>query len=273
LKDYPARLTIDTNTPVTAVSYLEGSNSKYPYLVDTPRGSVRAANVIYCTNGHTGHLVPGLRGKMYPRRGTMSVQAPGPSFPDMSKKQSWSFYYTPEHNMTNHEVETGRYYSFQHHETGDLWLGGDKDYIDGFISSDDTKIDSSSERNLPTMTPKLFNNKWIPKKAETRRIWSGIMCYTPDQVPLIGKLPACATGRVGQGEWIAGGWNTYGMTNGLICGDTLGKIVLGETLAEWFPKSYLITEARLAGGQFQLNAVAKEYFERIGAHEVARSML
>jgi glycine/D-amino acid oxidase-like deaminating enzyme len=263
LQKYPSRLSIDCNTPITSITHT--SDKAYPYVLSTPRGTVKAANVIHCTNGHTGHLVPGLRGKMYPRRGTMSVQSPGSSFPDNSAKQSWSFYFRPEHDAQVGDVETGRYYGFQSKETGHLWIGGDRDSIDGFISADDSQIDAHAEKNLRQILPKLFSKDWVKSSGDVQGIWTGIMCYTGDQLPFIGRLPASATQRQGSGEWIAAGWNTYGMTNGLLCGDALGKIIVGQDVSEWFPEAYMITEERLKGKKFETEAVLKDYFKRIGA--------
>ena len=172
---------------------------------------------------------------MYPRRGTMSVQKPGSNFPDTRGKQSWSFYFTPEYNAAAGDVETGRYYGFQDVQTGELWIGGDRDNIDGFISADDSRIDEQGEANLRKILPKLFSKSWVAGDDSVIKIWTGIMCYTGDQLPFVGRLPVTATGRKGDGEWIAAGWNTYGMTNGMISGDALGKMVLGEDVSSFFP--------------------------------------
>jgi glycine/D-amino acid oxidase-like deaminating enzyme len=201
----------------------------------------------------------------------MSVQTPGPQFPD-NDKQSWSFYFNPEHDMRVGNVETGRYYGFQNTDTGDLWVGGDNDRIDGFISSDDSKIDTHAEKNIRAILPRLFSKNWVAEESDVRKVWTGVMCYTGDQLPFIGNLPGVATSRTGHGEWIAGGWNTYGMTNGLLCGDALGKMILGEDVSSWFPDCYLVTEQRLKGERFDLDFVLKDYFTRIGAHEMAASV-
>ncbi|KAL2670017.1 hypothetical protein Neosp_014896 [[Neocosmospora] mangrovei] len=74
---FPDRLNIETNTPVTTILYDEKTDSKYPYIITTPRGIVKATNVIHCTNGHTGHLLPRLRGKIFPIREAMSAQDVG----------------------------------------------------------------------------------------------------------------------------------------------------------------------------------------------------
>ncbi|CAK7206775.1 hypothetical protein SEUCBS139899_009581 [Sporothrix eucalyptigena] len=266
LEKFPTRFTIDTNTAVTRIEYVADADATQPYRLHTPRGVVHAANIIHCTNGYAGHLVPGLRGKLYPRRGTMSVQNPGARFPDMSAKQSWSFYFTPSYNAATGAVETGRYYGYHHKDTGDLWVGGDRDAIDGFITSDDSAVDGHADASLRQLVPKLFSDKWVdPQQHAVRAIWSGIMCYTADQLPLVGRLPSSETGRAGTGEWIAAGWNTYGMTNGLVCGDALGKMMLGEDVSCWFPASYLPTDERLNSETFKLRSVVDSYFDRIGA--------
>ena len=121
------------------------------------------------------------------------------------------------------------------------------------------------------MVPRLFTKNWVAENPEVRGIWTGIMCYTGDQLPFVGKLPSTATGRSGSGEWVAAGWNTYGMTNGLLTGIALGKMILGEDVSEWFPEAYLITEERLNGSKFKVQAVLEDYFKRIGAHDFAIS--
>lgn len=205
---------------------------------------------------------------MYPRRGTMSVQSPGSQFPDMGKKQSWSFYYTPAYDSKTGEVETGRYYAFQHKDSKDLWLGGNRDNLTGFITTDDSAIDECADRNLRRMLPVLFSKSWIKDDWKVRQVWSGIMCYTGDHVPFVGRVTESMTGRKGQGEWIAAGWNTYGMTNGLLCAYGLARMILGEDVSGWFPDPYVVTEERISGPRFSGNAVLKDFLDRMGAHVI-----
>jgi glycine/D-amino acid oxidase-like deaminating enzyme len=53
------------------------------------------------------------------------------------------------------------------------------------------------------------------------------MAYTADSLPFVGRLPACVTGRGGKGEWISARYNSYGMANGLGCGEAVAKMMLG----------------------------------------------
>ena len=73
LKKYPDRLTIETNTPVKNVEYDAACATQNAYTLHTSRGPLRAGNVIYATNGYTGHLLPRLRGRIHPFKGTMPV--------------------------------------------------------------------------------------------------------------------------------------------------------------------------------------------------------
>ena len=74
LDKHSSRFSIETKTPVTDISYKKEPDTDFPYILTTPRGTVRATRVIYATNGYTGHLLPKLRGTIFPLRGTMSSQ-------------------------------------------------------------------------------------------------------------------------------------------------------------------------------------------------------
>ncbi|EWY82542.1 hypothetical protein FOYG_14628 [Fusarium oxysporum NRRL 32931] len=49
-EEFSGRFTLETMTPVLSVQ-LQDDAMKYPYLVRTSRGSIRAKNIIHCTNG------------------------------------------------------------------------------------------------------------------------------------------------------------------------------------------------------------------------------
>ena len=78
LERYSGRFTVETKTPVTSVTVAQDSDNAYPYIVNTPRGAVRAAKVFHCVNGFARHLLPKLRGPLFPCRLSMSTQKPGP---------------------------------------------------------------------------------------------------------------------------------------------------------------------------------------------------
>lgn len=90
LSQYNGRFFLETETPVTAIAFQPDKDKYYPYIIETARGTVRAAQVVHCCNGWTGHLLPNLRGKIFPLRGTMSVQKAGTDLPRQGSERSWS---------------------------------------------------------------------------------------------------------------------------------------------------------------------------------------
>ncbi len=74
---------------MTEITY-DPSNTTHPYVLTTARGAVRAAKILHATNGYSGHLLPGLRGKIYPLRGTMSTQKPPSAFGNHGREITWS---------------------------------------------------------------------------------------------------------------------------------------------------------------------------------------
>ena len=80
--------------------------------------------------------------------------------------------------------------------------------------------------------------------------WTGIMGFSCDDRPWVGKLPSVISERHPQhkeggeyGEWIAAGFCGMGMVNCWRSGRALASMILGETV-DWFPKSLLPTEER-----------------------------
>ena len=248
LDDHKNRLTIETRTPVTAVSHSSDAPDGYPYVVSTPRGSVRAQKVIHATNGYAGHLLPTLRGKIFPLRGTMSTQKATSQFGQYGTERAWSFCHSGKYDKDTGEFETGLYYSNQNPKTGDIFIGGEKVKLDEIIVSDDSKVSAVSRENISTVLPKFFEKGWQPgERPEVRKVWSGIMGFTGDHLPLVGCLPQSVTGR-GDQEYICAAFNGYGMPQCWSSGEAVAMIALGEPKPEWLPEVYLPSEQRLNDG-------------------------
>ncbi|KJK64324.1 FAD dependent oxidoreductase [Aspergillus parasiticus SU-1] len=252
LQLYPERFAIETKTPVILIT-IDEADAEYPYILTTPRGTVRAAKVFHCTSGFTGHLLPKLRGAIFPCRLSMTTQKPGPQWGN--RPNSWLFYSKQSYDPSTTLVEQGLYWMQQNAETGDLFVGGDLQRLDDFLSSDDSVISADSARNLTDLLPKrLFKEGWTNPITNTtmssataiQRIWSGILSMTADQVPIVGSVPTSISGRkIEGGEWIAAGFNGYGMSQCWLCGEAIARMALGEPKPEWLPDVYLSTEKRL----------------------------
>ncbi|KAL5607014.1 hypothetical protein FOBRF1_007511 [Fusarium oxysporum] len=244
LDKYSDRLNIETNTPVTRVEFSQGL---YPYAITTPRGSIRAKKVIHCTNGHAAHLLPNLAGGLYPFRGTMTVQKPGPLFPKYKGTRSWSLSHKPTLDAETGFFDTGLYYLQQNALTQRIWIGNESAYMKDILTADDTYVPKEARQALSNVLPKLFLDGWGSETvSEIEAIWSGIQGHTADGLPIVGKIPESLTGTVGDdGQWIAAGFNGYGMDKCWLTGEALVKMILGEDVSEWFPRAFLVTEERL----------------------------
>lgn len=273
VRRYPHRLAIETHTPATSVDLdLDGGddpstndNNKHQsrrYTVTTPRGAIRAGRVVYCTNGYTGHLLPRLRGKIHPCRGHMTTQAVPPQFPSDGGRRSWSLMQPERLDRATGAYHFGLYYLQQNAVTRDLFVGVENQTLDEFLSSDDSFVSEASRDDLPSFLPRMFKavSGDDDEKPTLKAIWSGVMGLTVDGLPLVGRLPSSATGREAGEEWIAAGFQGYGMDKCWLTGEALVAMMAGKDVSDWFPSAYLITEERVAKRLDPEEAV-KEYVQ------------
>ncbi|KAH7127290.1 FAD dependent oxidoreductase [Dactylonectria macrodidyma] len=241
LQRNPDRLSIDTRTPVTSVTYDPDSNPTRPYVVKSTRGTLRAAKVIHCTNGHSGHLVPNLCGRIFPLTGTMSVQDMRDQAEDIGTDVSWAIH--QEANIDEDGLShDGLQYLLPNAKSKLFFHGGDRVRVLDAISADDSKMYAESVALIQNELQRFFGAKSQPEVVSA---WSGTMCFTADSTPLVGRLPTSLTTRQGNDEWIAAGYNGYGMPNAFLCGEVLASLVMGQEVPEYFPKCYSLNEARL----------------------------
>ncbi|KIL93751.1 hypothetical protein FAVG1_02312 [Fusarium avenaceum] len=241
-KDFSGRFVLETNTPALSVQQRKDSAEPYPYVVQTPRGSIRTRHVIHCTNGYSGHLIPGLVGSLYPLRGTMSTQKLGPSFPNVGDKVSWSQVSHGSYDAKTGHINLGLYYAQQNVKTGVMFLGGESQQLTSLLTSDDSAVAKDARESLSSAAPKIWRNA---APTEALDVWSGIMGFTADGLPVVGNLPHSLTGRTGNGEWIAAGFNGHGMDKCWLTGEAIARMVIGEQDVPGFPKAYLLSEDRV----------------------------
>ncbi|CAG7566043.1 unnamed protein product [Fusarium equiseti] len=231
------RFALETNTPVLSVDATAGN-----YIVNTARGSIRARHVIHCTNGYSAHLIPGLVGSLYPLRGTMSTQKLGPNFPHAGDKMSWSQESHGTYDGKTGHVHLGLYYAQQNAKMGVMFLGGESQNLRTLLTSDDSSVANDAHATLTSAAPEIWKNAAPTKPLE---VWSGIMGFTADGMPIVGKVPQSLTGRLGSSEWIAAGFNGHGMDKCWLSGEAIARMVLGGREVAGFPKAYLVTDERV----------------------------
>ncbi|KAF5643557.1 gamma-glutamylputrescine oxidoreductase [Fusarium tjaetaba] len=214
LVQYHDRLSIETNTPATAIKYTSGAASDGSSISDYP--------------------------------GTMSVQKAGPYLQNVGNSRSWSYLTKSTLDPVSERFDGGLYYLQQHAATGDVWIGTDYSNVFDVLTSDDTAVPGHSVEALLKFLPKYFVKGWPEdERPELKGVWTGLQGHTSDGLPLVGKLPKSVSGRDGDGEWIAGGYSGYGMDKAWMTGEAIASMVTGKGVPEWLPKAFLLTDQRL----------------------------
>lgn len=176
----------------------------------------------------------------------MSTQENGHHFPALGATHSWSYFdkgtLDPETNVWSMTL----YYITQDPATGDMYIGGEKQKLDELLVSDDTVVGPIPGAALANSLPSIFRDGWDGQDPVVKFMWSGVMGFTPDGLPLVGKLTRGMSGRAGDGEWLAGGYNGHGMDKSWLTGEALVDMIVGKDVSAWFPSAYLIDEDRLA---------------------------
>jgi glycine/D-amino acid oxidase-like deaminating enzyme len=168
------------------------------------KGTIRAKKIVYCMNAYVPELLPELESVMTPFRGQMIAT----DYLDDSIAQI-----LPAMSMTCNDCnEYFRSYA------GRLLVGGMRKAVRGQqmgLSYDGEVSPGVFEKLRGFVSEKL---PFIPNVKLTHT-WTGIMCATPDGLPLIGALP----GR--ENELILGGFNGYGFCHALF-----GSMIIKDLL-------------------------------------------
>ncbi|KAL5593012.1 hypothetical protein FOBRF1_012114 [Fusarium oxysporum] len=270
LKKYPHRLSIDAETPVTGVTLGSGSgDGKYKYQVQTSRGIIQAAHVVYATNAYSGHLLPGIRGLMYPFQSNMTVQDLNHEVPNRGNINSWSIHRKAQNDPVTKRTQTETLYLQQNAKSGYFFFGGENSTAEETLTSDDSKIRPESTDYLKFKLAKFFGQQ-NPEKNGLVSEWNGIQGHTADKIPIVGPLPQSITNREGNGEWIGAGFNGGGMAFCWMVGKSLAAMINGEDVSDWFPECLYLSQQRLTSSLTTEAAIEynAEYFP---GHQVGRS--
>lgn len=174
----------------------------------------------------------------------MIAQDPGDSTPNQGPTISWGFHYPPSYDPQSNCYGHGLYYLGQSAKTGYFYFGGENARVEESVSPDDSFMNEDSMTHLLSALPQFFGKDSSPPwRLVSAR--SGIMGFSFDGLPLVGRLSSDLSGRIGNGEWIAAGFNGYGMANCLMSGEGLTLMMLGKNVSHWLPSAYGTGEKRL----------------------------
>ncbi|CAH0018444.1 unnamed protein product [Clonostachys rhizophaga] len=221
----------------TSVLHLQRLETKW--MVHTDRGSVTASHVVLATNAYTSRLLPALTGIIRPVRGQVCALKPVEGAPLLEHSYVWT---------TQQEGDAGQSddYLIQR-DSGELILGGERmaarDTGDGIWRDDE--VDPVVGRRLrEALNLSLIE---FPPKLEAGYEWTGIMGYSADTQPWIGKVPESLGG--GDGLWISAGYTGHGMPVAARGGIVVAEGILGrkgiEIPQQWEPSLDRLEKARL----------------------------
>lgn len=262
------KLNLQTKTPVTEISSADGKHT-----LRTARGNITAPTVILATNGYTSALLPHFADLIVPVRGEMSALFP----PENSTMlpDSYGMVGALGQPANNDDYLIQRPFSGVPNPAGHLMFGGGRGVgkLPTIGVSDDSAIDPDSAAYLRSALLKVLELDGKTegvKELKAAAEWTGIMGYSRDDHPWVGKVPKT------EGLWLSGGYTGHGMPNGTLCGKAVVDMMLGEAdganIAELqesmvqrgdIPKSYLITEERLAKARLWPTVAAQD---KAGVH-------
>jgi glycine/D-amino acid oxidase-like deaminating enzyme len=244
------KLNLQTKTPVTEISSADGKHT-----LQTTRGTVTAKTVILATNGYTSALLPHFADLIVPVRGEMSALFPPKNSTLLPNSYGMVGALGQAENNDDYLIQ--RPYSDVPNPAGHLMFGGGRGAGDlpTIGVSDDNVIDEGAAaylRGALLKVLKLDGETEGLKELKAAAEWSGIMGYSRDNHPWVGKVPKS------EGLWLCGGYTGHGMPNGTLCGKAVVDMMLGEEagkdlvevqkeiVAGGLPKSYVISEERIA---------------------------
>ncbi|KIV86776.1 hypothetical protein PV11_02365 [Exophiala sideris] len=227
---------IQTKMPVQKIA----RNADGRWRLTTSRGDLLAKKVIVASNAYTAALFPEFKEKIVPVRGVVCritvPESTGRKPPHLNN--TYAIRFDPEH------------FDYLIPRTdGSIVVGGadrcaieKKSYWYG--NTNDSELIPKTEEYFTGYMQRMFSG-WEDSQAGISDIWSGVMGWSSDSMPFVGRLP-------GQpGIFVTAGFTGHGMPRILGCSKALAELVRsdGETddLSEKYglPRPYLLTRERL----------------------------
>lgn len=271
-------INLQTTTPVTDITSSRNGTS----TLHTPRGTITTPTVILATNGYTSALLPHFADLIVPVRGEMSALLPPKNATLLPN--SYGMVGALGQPATNDDYLVQRPLAGVPNPSGHLMFGGGRGagQLASIGVSDDSLVDPGTATYLKRALLRLLaldgETDGVAELAATA-VWTGIMGYSRDNHPWVGKVPDR------HGLWLCAGYTGHGMPNGTLCGKAVVDMVLGERQGRELgalqddmvrsgaiPRSYLLTKERVdrARGMLTVQQQDERGRPRSGVVEVSR---
>ncbi|KAF9075356.1 FAD dependent oxidoreductase [Rhodocollybia butyracea] len=223
-------LNLQTFTPVTSV---KADNSKW--ILETPRGNVAAEKIVYATNAYTATLLPEFLGCIVPGQGQCAAIVPTNAY---SGKRMLA-------NTASYSWGEGNYdYLVQRPQDGIIILGGGKHNVDSEKIRDLTD-DTTKQPEITQYLKKAMETHfegWGKERPGEGYLydWTGIMAYTRESVPFVGKLEGKPNAYINAGHC------GHGMARITSCSKGIASLISGGSWEDTkLPECFQPTTGRL----------------------------
>ncbi|KAJ5766948.1 uncharacterized protein N7511_004564 [Penicillium nucicola] len=219
-----------TNTPAQSISP-EKDNAGL-WTIDTPRGPVKAKQVVFACNAYTSAILPMYSNKIIPVRGVCCRIIPANPVKRLTET------YTLRWNNDEADYLIPR-------EDGSIIVGGGwgqygRDPGRWYNNANDHEMIESAKEYFDDYMQRNFHG-WEESGAYVENIWTGIMGYSSDSLPHVGHVP----GKPGQ--FISAGFTGHGMPQAWLSGKGVASMISNRlSFAETgIPQIFETTQARL----------------------------
>jgi glycine/D-amino acid oxidase-like deaminating enzyme len=208
----------------TGTSALHLQRSGDVWIVHTDRGQqIAARDVILATNAYTSHLLPKFTGLITPVRGQVAALIEPDGVAPISPFDNSYVWQVRE---DGDPAESDNYLIYR--DSGEFILGGERHATTeaGWATTNDDVVDPILSRRLHAGLGKALTG--IPPEMKSSHEWTGIMGYSADDNPWVGRVPEGLGGDTG-GLWVTAGYTGHGMPVAARCGIAVSEMVLGKS--------------------------------------------
>lgn len=159
---------------------------------------------------------------------------------------------------------------------GHVFLGGGVEHgasagVVDLNRASDVELNAPALKHLCEVLPKHFAGG---QGTVLKQAWTGVMGFTSDGFPLVGMLPReLSPTKIAQdaagSEWIAAGFNGYGMVYCWQSGRAIAEMILGypaDTIDQYFPREqFECSIARL--GRMDTASLESTFYKNAPKHE------
>jgi glycine/D-amino acid oxidase-like deaminating enzyme len=229
LRDHPPQtFNLQTTTPTLHLQRVPDG-----WVVHTSRGQVAAKEVVLATNGYTSFLLPRMMGLIVPVRGQVSALEPPSEYKPLEHTEGW-------------RPGGSDNYLIQRDGDGTIVVGGERLSVAGAeegIWHDDT-INKAISDNLSHCTQLALKLRPAdnPEEEKLRVLgeWTGIMGYSIDDAPWVGKVPASLSDDDEGGRlWICAGFTGHGMPVAARCAVAVSQMIMGHQNSLSLPPEFV----------------------------------